>query len=101
MQNANSGEVQQPSTVAEEFEQLGRFLHVQKRPATTDIILGLLLDGRPHYSSEFRDRFGILEYRKPITRLRMRGHNIKALKIRKHPDLPERPAYQLIKEEAV
>jgi len=58
-------------------------------------ILELLSDGRPHFSAEFRDRLGLLEYRKPITRLRQQGHRIVALKVKEGFFCPERPAYQL------
>lgn len=59
-------------------------------------ILNLLSDGKPHYSAEFRDRLGLLEYRRPITKLRREGHNIVAIKIRESLWGYKRPAYQLI-----
>lgn len=64
-------------------------------------ILWLLWDGRPHFSAEFRDVLGLLEYRKPITRLRRLGYDIKSVRIRMFPDRPERPGYQLKSREAV
>lgn len=53
-------------------------------------VLNLLKDKRPHYSAEFRDALGLLEYRKRIMELREEGYIIEALKIGK------RPAYQLV-----
>jgi len=41
-----------------------------------DKILRLLMDGKPHYSSEFRDELALLEYRQPVTQLRRRGYKI-------------------------
>ncbi len=53
-------------------------------------VLNLLKDRKPHYSAEFRDELGLLEYRKRIMELREEGYIIQAIKIGK------RPAYQLI-----
>ena len=53
-------------------------------------VLNLLKDRKPHYSAEFRDELGLLEYRKRIMELRGDGYIIQAIKIGK------RPAYQLI-----
>lgn len=53
-------------------------------------VLDLLMDKRPHYSAEFRDQLGLLEYRKRIMELREEGWMIESIKIGK------RPAYQLI-----
>lgn len=52
-------------------------------------ILELLLDGKVHFSSEFRDQLGFLEYRKPISELRRNGHNITPIRV------ANRPAYKL------
>lgn len=61
-------------------------------------ILDLLWDGQPHFSAEFRDRLGLLEYRKPITRLRQQGYRIVAVKIKATLFDCYRPAYQLVRE---
>ena len=53
-------------------------------------VLNLLKDKRPHYSAEFRDELGLLEYRKRIMELREEGYLIESIKIGK------RPAYQLV-----
>ena len=53
-------------------------------------VLNLLSDARPHFSAEFRDSLGLLEYRKRISELRAEGHTIESLRLGK------RPAYQLI-----
>jgi hypothetical protein len=53
-------------------------------------VLNLLKDKRTHYSAEFRDELGLLEYRKRIMELRVEGWIIESVKIGK------RPAYQLI-----
>lgn len=53
-------------------------------------ILNLLKDKRSHFSAEFRDALGLLEYRKRIMELRSDGYIIESIKIGK------RPAYQLI-----
>ncbi len=53
-------------------------------------ILNLLKDKKPHFSAEFRDTLGLLEYRKRITELREKGYIIESIKIQK------RPGYQLI-----
>ena len=53
-------------------------------------VLNLLKDRRPHYSAEFRDELGLLEYRKRIMELREDGYIIESIKIGK------RPAYQLV-----
>ncbi len=53
-------------------------------------VLNLLKDRKPHYSAEFRDELGLLEYRKRIMELREDGYIIESLKIGK------RPAYQLV-----
>ena len=53
-------------------------------------VLNLLKDKRTHYSAEFRDELGLLEYRKRIMELREAGWIIESIKIGK------RPAYQLI-----
>ena len=60
-----------------------------------DMILGVLGDFRPHFSAEFRDRLGLLEYRKPITRLRRRGYEIKAVDIWDEARNCFRPGYVL------
>ncbi len=52
-------------------------------------VLDLLRDGRPHFSAEFRDRLGLLEYRKRLSELRAEGFVIESIRIEK------RPAYQL------
>ena len=59
-------------------------------------ILNLLSDYKPHFSSEMRDRLGLLEYRRRVTDLRKLGHNIIALK---ETDLNgfKRPAYRLLR----
>lgn len=61
-------------------------------------ILALLADGKPHFSAEFRDKLGLLEYRKPITQLRREGHQIETLKIRNTLFDCYRPAYKLLTE---
>ncbi len=62
----------------------------QGKPATNkEKVLSLLKDKRPHYSAEFRDELGLLEYRKRIMELREEGWIIESIKIEK------RPAYQL------
>ena len=53
-------------------------------------VLNLLKDRKPHYSAEFRDELGLLEYRKRIMELREDGYIIESIKIGK------RPAYQLV-----
>jgi len=53
-------------------------------------VLNLLKDRKPHYSAEFRDELGLLEYRKRVMELRGEGWIIESMKIGK------RPAYQLI-----
>lgn len=53
-------------------------------------VLSLLKDKRAHYSAEFRDELGLLEYRKRIMELREEGWIIESIKIGK------RPAYQLV-----
>lgn len=53
-------------------------------------VLNLLKDKKPHYSAEFRDELGLLEYRKRIMELREDGYIIESIKIGK------RPAYQLV-----
>ncbi len=53
-------------------------------------VLSLLKDKKGHYSAEFRDTLGLLEYRKRIMELREEGYIILAVKIGK------RPAYQLV-----
>lgn len=62
-------------------------------------VLELLKDGKPHYSAEFRDRLGLLEYRKRISELRQDGYLIVSIKTK---DLFQhsRPAYILLKSEA-
>jgi hypothetical protein len=52
-------------------------------------VLNLLKDRRPHFSAEFRDELGLLEYRKRIMELREDGYIIESIKIGK------RPAYRL------
>jgi len=53
-------------------------------------VLNLLKDRKPHFSAEFRDALGLLEYRKRIMELREEGYIIEAFRIGK------RPAYQLV-----
>lgn len=53
-------------------------------------VLNLLKDKKPHYSAEFRDELGLLEYRKRIMELREDGYIIESMKIGK------RPAYLLV-----
>ena len=57
-------------------------------------VLNLLKDRKPHYSAEFRDELGLLEYRKRIMELREDGYIIEAIKIGR------RPAYQLISHQS-
>ena len=57
-----------------------------------EAVLGLLMDGKPHYSAEFRDTLNLLEYRKRVSELRQDGHIIKSVRI------GNRPGYQLMKE---
>ena len=72
---------------------------VEKRITHQEMILSLLSDGKPHFSAEFRDKLGILEYRKPITNLRKKGFLINSLKIKDGLFENERPAFKLIKLE--
>lgn len=58
-------------------------------------ILRVLMDGRDHFSAEFRDRLGLLEYRKPITRLRRKGYEIRAVNIWDEARNCYRPGYRL------
>lgn len=58
-------------------------------------ILTMLMDGREHFSAEFRDRLGLLEYRKPITRLRRLGYEIISLDIWDEVKNCYRPGYRL------
>lgn len=62
----------------------------QKTVTNREKVLNLLKDRRPHYSAEFRDTLGLLEYRKRIMELRGEGWIIESIKIGK------RPAYQLM-----
>ncbi len=61
-----------------------------------EAVLDLLMDGKPHLSAEFRDRLGLLEYRKRISELRQEGYQIKPLKIKDNLFGIARPGYQLI-----
>jgi len=61
-------------------------------------ILNLLSDGQPHFSAEFRDKLGLLEYRRPITKLRREGHIIKTMRLKSNLYDCYRPGYQLVKE---
>lgn len=65
------------------------------RMTVPEQILNVLKDGRAHFSAEFRDRLGLLEYRKPITRLRRRVYEIKALDIWDEARNCFRPGYVL------
>ena len=62
----------------------------QKTVTNREKILNLLKDRKPHFSSEFRDELGLLEYRKRIMELREEGFIIESLKIQ------GRPAYRLM-----
>lgn len=59
-------------------------------------VLNLLADGRPHYSAEFRDRLGLLEYRKRLSELRDAGYQIVQTKIFDPTVQAKRPGYQLL-----
>lgn len=61
-------------------------------------VLQLLLDYKPHFSSEFRDELGLLEYRKRISELRTMGYKVISLRL-KDALGHNRPAYQLIQKE--
>lgn len=63
-------------------------------------VLELLKDGKPHYSAEFRDKLGLLEYRKRLSELRQDGYKIVSLKIKDNLWGAMRPAYQLLSEAA-
>lgn len=70
-----------------------------KNVSNKQAVLDLLKDHKPHFSAEFRDRLGLLEYRKRISELRQDGYQIVSLKVK---DLFQhsRPAYQLLNSEA-
>jgi len=59
------------------------------------LVLEMLSDGRVHFSAEFRDRLGLLEYRKRVSELRRDGYKIEALKVVDPVTGFKRPAYQL------
>lgn len=65
--------------------------------SNTDLVLQLLQDGEPHFSSEFRDRLNLLEYRKRISELRDKGYNIISFKHKQNLWSKTRPCYRLIK----
>jgi hypothetical protein len=65
-------------------------MSLRKLVTNKEKVLSLLKDKRPHYSAEFRDELGLLEYRKRIMELREEGHIIESIRIGR------RPAYQLI-----
>jgi len=62
------------------------------------LVLELLSDGRPHFSAEFRDKLGLLEYRKRLSELRREGYVIRSFKMKDGLFGHARPAYQLIRE---
>ena len=68
--------------------------------SNADRILELLKDGKPHFSAEFRDRLGLLEYRRRLTEIRRRGYNVVSLEVKDSLWSKPRPAYQLINEKA-
>ena len=43
------------------------------KPPHRELIFNLLKDRQIHFSAEFRERLGLLEYRQPIDQLRKRG----------------------------
>lgn len=59
-------------------------------------VFDLLSDYKPHFCSEFRDRLGLLEYRRRITDLRKMGYRIASLKETDSNGF-KRPAYQLLR----
>lgn len=63
---------------------------MSQKTTNREKVLNLLKDKQPHFSAEFRDTLGLLEYRKRIMELREEGHIIESIKIGK------RPAYQLM-----
>ena len=69
--------------------------------SNTVLVLKLLQDGQPHYSAEFRDKLGLLEYRKRVSELRVMGYNIVSFKRKDNLWGKSRPAYQLIRTVAV
>lgn len=69
---------------------------VQSNKTIPELILQLLLDGQPHFSAEFRERIGTLEYRKPITILRRQGWKIESMRIYDHATHCRRPGYKLL-----
>lgn len=73
----------------------------EDRLTVPEKILRVLQDGRAHFSAEFRDQLGLLEYRKPITRLRRRGYEIKAVDIWDAARSCYRPGYRLTGQPAV
>ena len=50
-----------------------------------DKILGLLRDGKIHFSAEFRDKLGLLEYRQGIDQLRKRYWVIDSIEFEHRP----------------
>lgn len=59
-------------------------------------VLDLLSDGKPHFSAEFRDTLGLLEYRKRVSELRAEGYLIRSFKLKDGLFGAVRPAYQLL-----
>lgn len=59
-------------------------------------VFNLLSDYEFHYSSEFRDRLSLLEYRKRVSELREQGHVIISKK-RKDQNGNLRPGYQMVR----
>lgn len=68
----------------------GAFCLMVEKVTNKAKVLNLLRDKKPHFSAEFRDELGLLEYRKRIMELREDGYIIDSIKIGK------RPAYQLM-----
>lgn len=66
-----------------------------KEKSNKQLVLEMLSDGRVHFSSEFRDRLGLLEYRRRITDLRKDGYEIFKKKVEDPNTGFKRPAYQM------
>lgn len=61
-----------------------------------ELVLNLLSDGQPHYSAEFRDKLGLLEYRKRLSELRKEGYEIVSMNIMDSLFGKRRPGYRLL-----
>lgn len=66
-----------------------------KEKSNKQLVLEMMQDGRVHFSAEFRDRLGLLEYRKRLSELRADGYRIESMKIEDPQSGFKRPAYQM------